>query len=94
MYCRVFMKYIFLTGSIIFGITGISRAMETLLGEGGRQIEKMMVVFDFQFFTFSFQPAPVFVKILGLSLGFFCLFLIWRKLKKLGFKKIWEYVPN
>lgn len=87
------MKYIFLTASFIFGIVGISQAMDVLMGEGFSQAIKPPIVFDLQFITISFQPAPLFIRILLLSLGFFSLFLIWQKLKKLGFGKIWEYTP-
>ncbi|MCP3873814.1 MAG: hypothetical protein GY699_11735 [Desulfobacteraceae bacterium] len=88
------MKYIFLIGSIIFGLVGISQAMDVLMGEGIKQVIKLPVVFNLQWITLSFQPTPGFVKILLLSLGFFSLFLIWRKLKKLGIHKLWEYIPN
>ena len=82
------MKYIFLAGSFIFGITGISRAMDELMGEGVHQIVRTPVVFNLQYITVSFQPVPGFVKILILSAGFFSLFLIWQKLKRLGLPKI------
>ena len=87
------MKYIFLAGSFIFGVVGISQAMDVLMGEGVKQIVKSPVVFNLQYVTISFQPTPGFVKILLLSLGFFSLFLIWQKLKRLGFGKISDYIP-
>ncbi|MBU1341397.1 MAG: hypothetical protein KKE44_22530 [Proteobacteria bacterium] len=87
------MKYIYLTGSIIFAITGISQAMRVLMGEGSRQVVNTPVVFNLQYITLSFMPTPGFVKILLLGLGFFCLFLIRQRLKKLGVGKIWKYIP-
>ncbi|MCD4678264.1 MAG: hypothetical protein K8S18_20070 [Desulfobacula sp.] len=87
------MKYIFLAGSIIFGIAGISQAMDILMGEGIGPLVKPPVVFDLQYVTISFLPTPGFVKILLLSLGFFSLFLIWQKLKKLGFGKTLGLYP-
>lgn len=86
------MKYIFLTGSIIFGIAGISQAMDELIIEK-TYLAKLPIVFDFQFLSFTFQPVPDFIRILFLSAGFFTLFLIWRKLKKLNIGKLWEYDP-
>ncbi len=88
------MKYIFLIGSIIFGIVGISQAMDTLIGERAVYVTPPPAVFDLQFITLSFQATPGFVKILFLSMGLFSLFLIWQKLKKLGICKVWNYVPN
>lgn len=87
------MRYIFLTGSIIFGIAGISQAMGEFMGEGVKTIIQTPVVFKFQFITLTFQPTPGFVKIFLLSLGLFFLFLIWQKLKNLGFGKISDYIP-
>lgn len=85
------MKYIFLTGSLVFGIAGISQAMDAFLGDGLKLLAKAPVVFNFQYISVSFQPAPGFVRIFILSFGLFCLFLIWRKLKLIGFDKIWNY---
>jgi len=87
------MKYIFLTASFLFGIAGISQAMDAFLNEGGSHVAKLPVVFNLQFIEISFQPTPLFARILFLSVGFFSLFLIWQKLKKLGLGKIWEYTP-
>jgi len=82
------MKYMFLAGSFIFGIAGISKAMDELMGEGINQMVRTPVIFNLQYITVSFQPVPGFVKILLLSVGFFSLFLIWKKLKRLGFPEI------
>lgn len=88
------MKYILLTGSFLFGIAGICQAMGVLMGERAWQAGRSPVVFNLQYVTLSFQPTPGCVKVLLLSLGFFCLFLIRQKLKKLGLGKIREYIPG
>ncbi|MCF6246361.1 MAG: hypothetical protein L3J69_03260 [Desulfobacula sp.] len=85
------MKYIFLAGSIIFGIAGISQAMDAFRVEGFKEFGSSPVVFDFQYLTVSLTTAPGFVRILILSLGFFILYLIWHKLKGLGIGKVSEY---
>ena len=87
------MKYIFLAGSLIFGIAGISQAMDVFTGQGTVQTITSPVIYNFQYFTISFQPVPGFIKIILLSLGFFSLFLIWQKLKRLGFGRLSEYTP-
>lgn len=87
------MKYIFLTGSIIFGLTGFCQGMDALINQHGEGIFKPLVVYDLKFVEITFQPAPDFIKIILVSIGFFCLFLIWQKLKRMGLKKIWNYIP-
>lgn len=87
------MKYIFLIASVIFGVAGISQAMDELFIEAGRFIPKAPLIFNLECLSISFQPAPDFVRILVLSAGFFSLFLIWRKLKSLNIGKLWEYDP-
>ncbi len=87
------MKYIFLTGSIFFGIVGISQAMDEFTRQTGPVLMSAPIFLKFQYMTLSFQPFPGFVRIILLSVGFFALFLIWNKLKKLGIGKLWEYIP-
>ena len=87
-----FMKYIFLAGSIIFGVTGISRAMDAFMADGFGQQTAHKLIYDFQFLTVSLTPFPGFVRILILSAGFFALYLLRRKLKTLGMGKLSEYI--
>ncbi len=85
------MKYIFLTGSIIFGIAGICQTMDAFMGDGLKQIaNSSAIVYNLQYFTLSFVPTPGFVKVFLLSFGFFSMFVIWKKLKKYGVGKPWD----
>ena len=86
------MKYIFLAGSVIFGISGISQAMDAFRVEEFQKLVVSPIVYNFQYLTISLTPAPGFVRILILSLGFFILYLIWQKLKSLGIGKVSEYI--
>ncbi len=87
------MKYIFLIGSIFFGITGICQAMGEFMNESTALVEKTPVMFNLQFFRLTFHPAPGFVSILVLSIGLFALFLTWQKIKQMGLNSLLEYVP-
>ncbi len=86
------MKYIFLAGSIIFGIAGISQAMDAFRVGGLHELVVSPIVFNLQYLTVSLTPVPGFVRILILSLGLFVLYLIWQKLKGLGIGKVSEYI--
>ena len=86
------MRYIFLAGSIIFGITGISQAMDALMADGVSLLAANKLVYDFQYVTVSFTPFPGFARILILSLGLFVMYLVWRKLKELGIGRLTEYI--
>lgn len=88
------MKYIFLIGSIVFGITGISQAMDAFMSEKGSLVEYLPKVIDLQFISITFQSPPGFVKVLILSVGLFILFLIRSRLKDLGFNSIHDYLPS
>ncbi|WP_300461504.1 hypothetical protein [Desulfobacula sp.] len=88
------MKYMFLAGSFFFGITGICQAMDIMINEGVKAMHTMPVTIDLHPITIYFYPAPGFIHILLLSLGFFSLFLIWKKLKALNIGWIWEYIPD
>lgn len=88
------MKYLFLTGAIIFGVTGISQAMDAFLSHGADQLAASKLVFDLQYLTISFTPLPGFVRVLILSAGLFSLYLIWRKLKLLGIGSVSDYIPE
>ncbi len=88
------MKYILLIGTFLFGIVGISQAMDVYMGTGVEQIINPFTVINFKYFLFSFPSIPEFIKIILLSMGFFMLFLILQKLKALGLRKIWEYTPS
>lgn len=88
------MKYIFLTGSIIFGITGISQAMDAFKTDGFNVMLEHPVIFKLQHISISFQTTPGFAKIIFLSLGFFVLYLIRQRLKDLGLNTIKDYIPS
>ncbi len=88
------MKYIFLIGSIVFGIAGISQAMDAFKADGASLITHLPIVFNLQYISISFQPTPGFVKVLVLSFGCFILFLIRQRLKDLGFNGIQDYFPS
>ncbi len=88
------MKYIFLTGSILFGITGISQAMEAFKYQGIGAMLEYPIIFKLQHVSISFQATPGFIKIIFLSFGFFALYLIRQRLKDLGLKKINDYIPS
>ena len=87
-----YIKFIFLACSIIFCITGISQAMDTFMADGFGQLTANQLIFDFQYLTVSITLLPGFVRILMLSFGFFALYLLRRKLKKLGMGKLSEYI--
>lgn len=86
------MKYLFLAGSIIFGVAGLSQAMDAIKSEGISQFAASPLVYNFQTITLSFTPLPGFARILILSIGFFALYVIWQKLKSLGMGKIADYI--
>jgi hypothetical protein len=88
------MKYIFLAGSFFFGIVGICQAMDVMMKDSVTTTYTMPVTFDLHPIRVYFYPAPGFIHILLLSLGFFSLFLIWKKLKTLNIGRIWEYIPD
>ncbi len=87
------MKYIFLIGSVFFGITGICQAMGELMKESTALVDKAPMMFNLQFIRLTIQPAPGFVSILLLSLGLFGLFLTWHKIKQTGLESLLEYIP-
>lgn len=87
------MKYIFLTGAVLFGVVGISQAMDAFDPASGSMILPSQIILTFQSITVSFQPLPGFLKVLLLSLLFLALYATWRKIKGLGIGKIWDYVP-
>lgn len=88
------MKYVFLAGSIIFGLTGITQAMADLTTAGSAAPEYASRVFNFQHLSISLTPVPGYVQFLLLGMGLFCLYLIWKKLKDLGMGKLTDYIPE
>ncbi len=86
------MKYIFLAGSIILGIAGISQAMNDIKTQGFAHLGAAPINYDFQVLTISFMPLPGFARILVLSVGFFLLYFLWKKLKSLGIGKVADYI--
>jgi hypothetical protein len=86
------MRYILLAGSVIFGIAGLSQAMDAIRSDGLNGLTVVPHVIDLQFLTVSFTPLPGFVRILILSIGLFVMYLVRRKLKKLGMGKLTEYI--
>ncbi len=87
------MRYIFLIGSLVFGLAGISQAMGLFSTKLSPPVADQ-VVMTFDALSIAYHPAPVFVRVLVLSVGFFLLFLIWQRLKGLGFSGITDYFPS
>lgn len=85
------MKYIFLIASIVFGISGISQAMDAFKTQVP---EAMPVVFQLESIMITFQPFPGFLRVILLSLSFFMMFLIWRRIISLGLRHLTDYMPS
>ncbi len=74
------------------GIAGISQAMNDIKTQGFASLGAIPVNYDFQVLTITFTPLPGFARILVLSVGFFVLYFLWKKLKSLGIGKVADYI--